>query len=63
MLGIIKLECQILKISLNEQGHSVARPKSIHNIIHDFFERYIVGYIVNLGFLCDDIVIEFFSDM
>ena len=40
-----------------EKGRSVVRPKSINNITYDFLERYIVVYIVNLGFLCNDFVI------
>ena len=45
----------------NEKGRSVVRPFSIVCIIYDFLERYIVRYIVNLGFLCNDIVIGVFS--
>ena len=44
------------------KGRSVVRPKSINNIIYDFLKRYIVVYIVNLGFLCNDFVIEVHSN-
>ena len=43
-----------------KEGRSVVRSKLIDNIIYDFLEWYIVGYIVNLGFLCNDFVIGFF---
>ena len=46
---------------ISKDGNAVVRPKSIDNIIYDFLERYIVVYIVNLGFLCNDFVIKDFS--